>query len=272
VNLYVVDPNVLVTYSIRLPVVLKTAHEADLSPDGKWIVYSLGGDEAGEPGSDIYITDLQGKQTFRITNTLVSGENPTWSPNGKQILYNSYWKGTDYLVLQDITCILANEACNFEPIYLVEGRNPDWSPDAESIVYEHVDNNIFAVGIITVDNINTPLAATPAGMECRSPKWSPDGEKIVVSCGTENSMYVVDRDGSSFTKLGTHGRRPEWAPDGESIYYISSQGEDLGRMLGWEACRTNALFSVDINSGDVIRLTRNRNECLFWFALRPSQD
>ena len=43
VILYAVDPNGSETYSVRLPDVLTNAHVADLSPDGKWIGYSLGG-------------------------------------------------------------------------------------------------------------------------------------------------------------------------------------------------------------------------------------
>ena len=268
IDVYALDPTGPKIYSESFSKELNEAHEAAVSPDGKWIAFSAGGRAAGEPGSDIYISDRMGEKTFRITDASGSDRNPSWSPDGKQILYDSDRNGDDYLVDQDITCILNNEPCSLEPNFLVEGRNPDWSPDGEGIVYERLANHTLTVYAIV--EAKAPIALTPPEMECWAPRWSPDGDKIAISCWMDNSIYIVNKDGSEFTSLGIQGIRPEWSIDGEKLYFLSDDAENLGKMIGWENCSTNALFMLDFESRKVERLTWGKNECIFWYTLLPA--
>ncbi len=57
-----------------------------------------------------------------------------------------------------------------------------------------------------------------------SPVWSPDGSQIafVRSENGEDSVYLIDRDGSNLRKLTTgQSRSPYWSPDGSLIAYWS---------------------------------------------------
>jgi len=69
------------------------------SPDGKWIAFSRGTDEFN---SDIFVMTSQGQKLRRLTKTQGTGSTfgeehgPTWSPDGKTLVYvsnrNTNWE------------------------------------------------------------------------------------------------------------------------------------------------------------------------------------
>ena len=71
--------------------------EPSWSPDGKRIVFwsDRDGHFIGERGltSEIYVMDADGKNTRRLTNNRVDDTSPSWSPDGKRIVFTSDRKG-----------------------------------------------------------------------------------------------------------------------------------------------------------------------------------
>ena len=56
------------------------------SPDGRRIAF-ISGHDTDQGGYEIYVTDIDGSNLLRLTNTRTDDWNPVWSPDGKTIIY-----------------------------------------------------------------------------------------------------------------------------------------------------------------------------------------
>ena len=61
--------------------------DATFSPDGRWVVYSA--DNASLREATLFVINFQGGPTIQITNAGVYDGAPSWSPDGKQIVFKS---------------------------------------------------------------------------------------------------------------------------------------------------------------------------------------
>ena len=83
-------------------------HEADpsWSPDGKRIVFTSIRDghvdaEWGLPTSEIYVMDADGKNQRRLTNNPHDDYSPSWSPDGRRIVFTSRRDGNGEIYVMD---------------------------------------------------------------------------------------------------------------------------------------------------------------------------
>jgi Tol biopolymer transport system component len=73
------------------------------SPDGKWIAYMVDRDDGYTfTASDLYITSMDGKTRFQVTNTDRIDLYPEWSPDGNEIVFATN-EGQIYLLNLQIT-------------------------------------------------------------------------------------------------------------------------------------------------------------------------
>src|SRR6185503_4104615 len=137
---------------------------ADVSPDGRTILFDLLG--------DLYTVPRAGGVATRITSGMAMDLQPVFSPDGKQILFTSDRSGSTnlWLVNADGTNLrpLTKERATEQAAF----RNPEWSPDGE---YVTVDKSSQLWLYSTSGGAGMEMAKSLGGTHFR---WAPGGRYI----------------------------------------------------------------------------------------------
>lgn len=149
------------------------------SPDGQWIVFGFGGylRMRTQAGASILMIKRDGTELTELTSGTPNAGFPSFSPDGKDIVYRSWGKDEDGLRIMDIATkkirVLTTEFDNL----------PGWSPQNDRIVFtrKQRDGN-FDIFTIAPDGSDlkrlTEYPATDAHAV-----WSFDGKHIMWNSG-----------------------------------------------------------------------------------------
>ena len=141
---------------------------ADFSPDGKQIVFSS--NVAG--GSQIFISNADGKNSKRISREGGSYYDPSWSPKGDKIAFTKQEGGHFYIGVMDIDG--SNERMVSKSFHV---EAPRWSSNGKFLIYYKTErvsadgsggnSSLYSIDITGYNEriIHTPLGAT-------QPDWS----------------------------------------------------------------------------------------------------
>ena len=111
-----------------------TGSSENLSPDGQWVVTLSNRDEVKSEGYQLYRMKLDGSEELRLTDGTGNNVLPSFSPDGKQILFFRVLKAN-----QGGICVVNTDGSGFRRVYQDQGDNhidvPRWSPDGRSIAF-----------------------------------------------------------------------------------------------------------------------------------------
>jgi tricorn protease len=137
-------------------------------------------------------------------------------------------------------------------------RQPAWSPDGRYILYSSDASGEYELTVRRADGSGEPRAVTE-GSETYyyTPVWAPDSRQFVVLDKSQRLWHgKVPGQDEAPTELRELAFEPgwpfmslAWSPD--SRWVVFSRSEDDGRFLR----PTNALWAVEVESGEKIRLT-----------------
>ena len=188
------------------------------SPDARQLAFR-GYFASGDGSYALYVTGTDGCSPHMLTK---GATNPSWSPDGAWIAFDTSGGGTLWKIRPDgsgltrIDTGLPGDRDSF----------PAWSPDGASIAFVHEDR--IGRGQIWVVRAHgrATLLHTDAGSSDASPAWSPDGTRIafVVQTRQRARIDVMNADGSRAHALVTSFYdtwNPVWAPRSSAVAYLS---------------------------------------------------
>jgi TolB protein len=186
---------------------LGTLTSPEISPDGESIAFTLG----DGTGTSIWVTNRDGNQPKMVYGP---GWDPTWSPDGKKILFASY-DGFNSIQLFTVN-IDGADLKQVTQMANLRGRS-DWSPDGRwAVTYagEPWERDLYLIPM----NGGDPTQLTPAEGNSQGPSFSPDGRWVVFTAyfgdidnedGCE--IYMIRIDGTQLTRL-TQNEYCDWQP------------------------------------------------------------
>ena len=192
---------------------------AELSPDKKSITIDLQG--------TIWTLPATGGAAKKITDGMGDDRQPTWSPDGTKIAFQSFRDGYYHIwmVNSDGTGLTQVTSGVFDE------REPDWSPDGKFIVYSSdiYDNyDIFKINLETKEV--TQLTSNLANEYC--PAYSPDGSEIAYVSEQKEApgIYKINSLGKPILVVTRKGdlSAPSWSFDGSTMYFTEFTGAYSG--------------------------------------------
>ena len=185
----------------------------EVSPDGTSILFTRGDPATGN--TQLTIMDRNGRGVNNIPG--IAGWDPTWSPNGEQILFAWGPQGNVQLFTANRNGKELKQVSNLPAI---RGRS-DWSPDGSFIVTYSGPAWNREVYILNADGSNV-RQLTPSGGNSQGPSFSPDGKWVVFTAYFDNygddhgcEIYIIRVDGTDVRRLTDNDYcdyQPRWGP------------------------------------------------------------
>ena len=219
---------------------------------------------------EIYVMDADGRNQRNLTNNPKNDWDPSWSPDGRWILFSS---DRDGHVIGGGSAyeIYVMNADGGNPQNLSNNPNndryPSWSPNGERIAFASWDGIIknltinFEIYVMHANGDN-PQNLTNNPFDDRYPSWSPDGEQItfvskrdghfIGDLGITDEIYVMDADGMNQQRLTDNHKNdwhPAWSPDGKQIAFASDRKGDFENF---------EIYVMDADGQNRRKLTENR--------------
>ncbi len=221
------------------------------SPDSKRIAFSTR--REGDEQPQIYILSLEGGEAQRVTNLSTGAFSPSFSPDGKSLLFQSqiYRGAADDEANRKIGAERKARKYNVRTYESYPIRFWDrWLDEARAT---HLFVLELQEGSKPRDLLaSTKLAALPGfagssnpdtGVEDLKPAWAPDGQWIVFQAVTNKNVTAYDFTNSHLYRIPVKGGEPEqittgddsygeatFRPDGKALYALHSRSPKGGQL------------------------------------------
>ena len=181
-----------------------------LSPDGRLVAYSS--DQGSDGGEDLYVTQVSGGPSIRLTLDGNGNSRPDFSPDGTKIVFQSNRDGGG---------IYEIPAFGGEVRFVArDGQNPKFSPDGSQVAYWVGDTGVAypipgtgAVFVVAAAG-GAPRRVGANFTTARLPIWSRDGKHLLMIGYTSAKPYddanldwwLVAVNGAGAVKTGVNER------------------------------------------------------------------
>jgi Tol biopolymer transport system component len=187
-----------------------------ISPDGAQIVFTRTRSRPARADTRrdcVWVMRVDGSSQRPLTEALEEADCPSWSPDGRAIVFYGQWRGW----FPPRVWIVNSDGTNPRALHPI-GKFPCYSPDAKSLVM--VDDQWprgrpCEITISASDGSRARHITTTPRYKV-SPRFTPDGKSVT---------FALDRDRKSHNEFIEYGR-PRW-----EIWIIGADGSSP-RLLG----------------------------------------
>jgi len=194
-----------------------SADSVSFSKDGQWVAY------VSFPEGTLWKSKLDGSQRMQLSYAPLTAVLPSWSPDGKQLVFYGFLPGGDaklYTVSTD-----GGTPSEQIPEDAEKKLDPDWSADGTKIVFGNGPTN--SNSSIRILDINThQLSTLPGSTGLYAPRWSPDGRHIAAMTFDSRSLMLFDFQTQKWEEIAkiTLGF-PNWSKSGEYVYFLHEENQ-----------------------------------------------
>jgi dipeptidyl aminopeptidase/acylaminoacyl peptidase len=211
---------------------LRAVADPQVSPDGRWIAYTVGtvDTEKDKRDTDLYMVSWDGTDRIRLTSTPESSESrPRWSPDGRYLAFLTKRGDDDEAKkLGAQVWLLDRRGGEAQKVTTIKGgvSSYAWSPDGKRLV-------------LVVNDFDP--SSDPEKKEGWKRKTAPpividryhfkqDREGYLASLHTHLQLFDVESQKSEPLTTGAYDEsNVSWSPDGRQIAFISNREQDPDR-------------------------------------------
>jgi len=194
-----------------------------LSPDGRRVAVDQ--TNVNARGGDIWIHEPARGASTRLTFDPSAHVTPTWSPDGKQIMFSSnrsFSSGGLYLKNADGSGPEEEVADTGADALLANVW--DWSRDAKYVLFGK-GNELWSLS--RPERVAKPLLQ--AKWTVRNAQFSPDGRWMAYASNETGSMEIYvspfPSGNGKWQVSSGGGQEPRWRQDGKELFYLSAEGK-----------------------------------------------
>ncbi len=233
---------------------LKRVNDPQISPDGKWVLYSMNSPNIAENrgSTDLYLVPVAGGDPRQLTTSKSADYSGRWSPDGKRIAFLSTRDGAPQIYVIDPSGGEANKITNVE-----QGvDNLAWSPDGSMFSY----TTDVKVGRTLAEKY-PDLAKANARVYTQLPvrhwdTWEDEYAShlfVVKADGTGARDLMQDEKWETPLKPFGGGSEIAWSPDSKELAYTSKKVSDFAESTNSD------IYLVSVAGGPARNITQGMN-------------
>jgi Tol biopolymer transport system component len=153
-----------------------------------------------------------------LTDGFTGDLDPSWSPNGRRLVFSSTRAGT-----RNLWSTGANMS---QPTPITAGNNfderPAYSPDGQQVAFVSDRGGRRGIWVVNAEGGRSRLVVAADVLDTIS--WSPDGQRLVYAtpAGEAPALFTVSIDDGAVARLSTPAaaHAPAWSPRSDVIAYL----------------------------------------------------
>ena len=180
----------------------------------------------------IWVMNVDGTELRRITDTQQGACQPSWSPDGMQLVFISPCDTQREVFTGSSLFIINEDGTGLTPLPIV-GRgeyDPSWSPDGESILFTSLrEGGIPQIYLMNLADRSVKLLSDSGEKRGLQASWSADGQEIIFISSRNGpyQIWTMNADGSFPTRYSVSGglrnEYPVWSPDMKMVVFTQSE-------------------------------------------------
>ncbi|HKY98256.1 MAG TPA: S41 family peptidase [Gemmatimonadaceae bacterium] len=241
--------------------------EPALSPDGREIVFTSGG--------DIWTVPAQGGEARLLVSHPATERKPIFSPDGSKLAFTSLRTGNGDVYVLTLKTGELDRITFDDGLDLLDG----WSRDGKYLYFSSTSRDIAGMNDVYRVSASGGTPMIVAGDRYSNEYWSaaaPDGRSLAITARgrayadwwrngnshiDESEIWIVSdvAPGSTgaprylpITTGGAKSEWPMWSADGSTVYFVSNRGG------------TENLWSRTVSGGEARKLTSFSNGRVIW--------